>query len=71
VCTKDRNDFILTFIHCREGGHQYGKLNPAAVGSSLLASESESNFETSEKRTSCDFALWKVSPFFNDYLSSI
>ncbi|KAG0560270.1 hypothetical protein M758_10G162400 [Ceratodon purpureus] len=45
----------------KEGGHQYGKLNPAAVGSSLLASESESNFETSEKRTSCDFALWKKS----------
>ncbi|XP_024384144.1 uncharacterized protein [Physcomitrium patens] len=45
----------------REAGHQYGKLNPAAVGSSLLASESESNFETSEKRTSCDFALWKKS----------
>lgn len=45
----------------REGGHQYGKLNPAAVGSSLLASESESNFETSEKKTSCDFALWKKS----------
>ncbi|XP_024396066.1 uncharacterized protein [Physcomitrium patens] len=45
----------------REAGHRYGKLNPAAVGSSMLASESESNFDTSEKRTSCDFALWKKS----------
>ncbi|KAH8942530.1 hypothetical protein BDL97_14G105600, partial [Sphagnum fallax] len=39
----------------------YGKLNPWAVGSSELASESESNFETREKRSSCDFALWKKS----------
>lgn len=44
----------------RDAGHTYGKLNPWAVGSSELASESESNFETTEKRSSCDFALWKV-----------
>ncbi|CAK9205088.1 unnamed protein product [Sphagnum troendelagicum] len=45
----------------RDAGHTYGKLNPWAVGSSQLASESESNFETREKRSSCDFALWKKS----------
>ncbi|KAH8942537.1 hypothetical protein BDL97_14G106100 [Sphagnum fallax] len=45
----------------RDAGHTYGKLNPWAVGSSELASESESNFETTEKRSSCDFALWKKS----------
>jgi cysteinyl-tRNA synthetase len=44
----------------RVAGHTYGKLNPWAVGSSELASESESNLETTEKRSSCDFALWKV-----------
>jgi hypothetical protein len=44
----------------RDAGHTYGKLNPWAVGSSELASESESNFETTEKRSSCDFALWKA-----------
>ena len=48
---------------CRDAGHQYGKLNPWAVGSSELASESESNFVTTEKKTSCDFALWKVHTF--------
>ena len=48
---------------CRDAGHQYGKLNPWAVGSSELASESESNFVTTEKKTSCDFALWKVNTF--------
>jgi len=45
----------------KDAGHQYGKLNPWAVGSSELASESESNFVTTEKKTSCDFALWKKS----------
>ena len=42
-------------------GHTYGKLKPWAVGSALLAAEGESNFETSEKRTATDFALWKAS----------
>ncbi|GAX84748.1 hypothetical protein CEUSTIGMA_g12170.t1 [Chlamydomonas eustigma] len=45
----------------KECGHTYGKLKPWAVGSALLASEGESNFETSEKRTPSDFALWKAS----------
>ena len=62
--------YVLPLFHSREGGHQYGKLNPAAVGSSLLGSESESNFETSEKRTGCDFALWKVSPVSNNVSSN-
>jgi cysteinyl-tRNA synthetase len=39
----------------------YGKCKPASVGNAALASESEANFETSEKRGASDFALWKVS----------
>ncbi|GLI68942.1 hypothetical protein VaNZ11_013467 [Volvox africanus] len=42
-------------------GHTYGKLNPWAVGSAALAAEGESNFETSEKRSPQDFALWKTA----------
>lgn len=42
-------------------GHSYGKLNPGAVGNARLASESEQDFETKEKRNQCDFALWKAS----------
>ena len=34
----------------RSCGHTYGKLKPWAVGSAMLAAESEANFETSEKR---------------------
>ncbi|ERN09888.1 hypothetical protein AMTR_s00013p00135450 [Amborella trichopoda] len=45
----------------QEAGHKYGKLNPSAVGSQELASESESNFDSGEKKNSCDFALWKAS----------
>lgn len=45
----------------QEAGHIYGKLNPWAVGSSELASESESNFDSREKQNNCDFALWKAS----------
>lgn len=45
----------------RACGHTYGKLKPWAVGSALLACEGEANFETSEKRTATDFALWKAS----------
>lgn len=45
----------------RSCGHTYGKLKPWAVGSALLAAEGESNFETSEKRSPMDFALWKAS----------
>eukprot|EP00798_Chlamydomonas_sp_ICE-L_P006478 gene6478-biopygen1653 len=45
----------------RACGHTYGKLKPWAVGSSALAAEGESNFETSEKRSNTDFALWKAS----------
>ena len=45
----------------RDCGHTYGKLKPWAVGSALLAAEGESNFETSEKHTATDFALWKAS----------
>ncbi|EFJ42920.1 hypothetical protein VOLCADRAFT_66444 [Volvox carteri f. nagariensis] len=45
----------------RACGHTYGKLNPWAVGSAALAAEGESNFETSEKRSLQDFALWKAS----------
>lgn len=44
-----------------DAGHTYGKLNPWAVGSLGLASESESDFQTSEKKNSIDFALWKAS----------
>jgi len=45
----------------RGQGHVYGKLDPWAVGSSLLAAEGESNFETKEKRHATDFALWKAA----------
>ncbi|KAJ7569164.1 hypothetical protein O6H91_01G064100 [Diphasiastrum complanatum] len=44
-----------------DSGHEYGKLNPWAVGSLGLSSESESNFDTKEKKNTCDFALWKAS----------
>lgn len=39
----------------------YGKCKPTSVGNATLASESEANFETSEKRGSQDFALWKAA----------
>lgn len=42
-------------------GHTYGKLNPCAVGSLGLSSESESDFQTKDKKNSIDFALWKAS----------
>eukprot|EP00850_Spirogloea_muscicola_P009212 SM000051S17572 [mRNA] locus=s51:414570:421017:- [translate_table: standard] len=45
----------------RNAGHVYGKLCPWAVGSAALASESEADFETTEKRSPNDFALWKAS----------
>uniref|UniRef100_A0A0D6QSM1 cysteine--tRNA ligase n=1 Tax=Araucaria cunninghamii TaxID=56994 RepID=A0A0D6QSM1_ARACU len=54
----------------QEAGHTYGKLNPWAVGSSELASESESNFDSGEKRNSCDFALWKASKRGEPYWES-
>lgn len=44
-----------------DAGHTYGKLNPWAVGSLGLASESESDFQTKEKKNNIDFALWKAS----------
>ena len=45
----------------RRVGHTYGKLAPWAVGSSILAAESEVNFQTSAKRNARDFALWKAA----------
>jgi cysteinyl-tRNA synthetase len=39
----------------------YGKNNPAAVGCAAIASESEANFESSDKRCPQDFALWKAA----------
>lgn len=36
--------------HPRAAGHVYGKCKPASVGCAALASESEANFETNEKR---------------------
>ena len=45
----------------RRAGHIYGKLAPWAVGSSILAAESEANFQTSAKRNARDFALWKAA----------
>ncbi|MCO5597524.1 hypothetical protein L7F22_051602 [Adiantum nelumboides] len=44
-----------------DAGHTYGKLNPCAVGSLGLSSESESDFQTRDKKNSIDFALWKAS----------
>ncbi|KAL3680926.1 hypothetical protein R1sor_023882 [Riccia sorocarpa] len=44
-----------------DAGNTYGKLNPWAVGSAGLASESEANFDTTEKKNKSDFALWKAS----------
>lgn len=54
----------------QEAGHIYGKLNPWAVGSSELASESESNFDSREKQNNCDFALWKASKMGEPYWES-
>lgn len=54
----------------QEAGHIYGKLNPWAVGSSELASESESNFDSREKQNNCDFALWKASKVGEPYWES-
>eukprot|EP00252_Welwitschia_mirabilis_P006576 TRINITY_DN17457_c0_g1_i2.p1 TRINITY_DN17457_c0_g1~~TRINITY_DN17457_c0_g1_i2.p1 ORF type:complete len:660 (-),score=170.15 TRINITY_DN17457_c0_g1_i2:30-2009(-) len=54
----------------QDAGHAYGKLNPWAVGSSELASESESNFDNSEKKSSADFALWKKSKIGEPYWNS-
>ncbi|GLJ54030.1 hypothetical protein SUGI_1156210 [Cryptomeria japonica] len=54
----------------QEAGHTYAKLNPWAVGSSELASESESNFDSREKHNSCDFALWKASKSGEPYWES-
>eukprot|EP00879_Flechtneria_rotunda_P016738 GHRR01017519.1.p1 GENE.GHRR01017519.1~~GHRR01017519.1.p1 ORF type:complete len:787 (+),score=316.08 GHRR01017519.1:800-3160(+) len=45
----------------RELGHVYGKCKPSSVGNATLAAESEANFETSEKRSLQDFALWKAA----------
>jgi hypothetical protein len=45
----------------RETGHVYGKNNPGAVGCAALASESEANFQSSDKRCPQDFALWKAA----------
>ncbi|CAG9461321.1 unnamed protein product [Pedinophyceae sp. YPF-701] len=45
----------------RERGHTYGKLDPWAVGSSLLSAEGEADFATGEKRRPTDFALWKAA----------
>ncbi|GFH15847.1 tRNA-synt_1e domain-containing protein [Haematococcus lacustris] len=45
----------------RACGHTYAKLKPWAVGSTLLAAEGEANFETREKRSHADFALWKAA----------
>jgi cysteinyl-tRNA synthetase len=39
----------------------YGKCKPSSVGVAALASESEANFESSEKRSPQDFALWKAA----------
>ncbi|KAH7300830.1 hypothetical protein KP509_24G080700 [Ceratopteris richardii] len=44
-----------------DAGHTYGKLNPSAVGSMGLSSESESDFLTKDKKNNIDFALWKAS----------
>lgn len=45
----------------RDAGHTYGKNNPAAVGCAAIASESEANFESGDKRCPQDFALWKAA----------
>jgi cysteinyl-tRNA synthetase len=58
---------VLVFI-LRDAGHTYGKLQPWAVGSLGLASESESDFLTKEKKNNIDFALWKVLHILFDEL---
>lgn len=45
----------------RAAGHTYGQLCPYAVGSKALAAEGEADFETKEKRSDKDFALWKAA----------
>ncbi|KAK9817180.1 hypothetical protein WJX72_010713 [[Myrmecia] bisecta] len=41
--------------------HIYGKLCPWKVGCGALAADGETNFDTSEKRLTADFALWKAA----------
>ena len=50
-----------TYTHTlrRAAGHVYGKLNPWAVGSALLAGEAVD--AGGEKRAPADFALWKAA----------
>eukprot|EP00775_Hariotina_reticulata_P001138 gene1138-1478_t len=48
-------------VKFRESGHVYGKCKPSSVGNAALAAESEANFETNEKRSNQDFALWKAA----------
>ena len=54
------------YLLFRDAGHTYGKLQPWAVGSLGLASESESDFLTKEKKNNIDFALWKVLLYLLD-----
>jgi cysteinyl-tRNA synthetase len=58
MMTDDDDD---CFLLVRESGHVYGKCKPSSVGNATLAAESEANFETQEKRSSQDFALWKAA----------
>jgi hypothetical protein len=55
------NHSVGLYVSCREAGHVYGKCKPSSVGNATLASESEANFETNEKRSQQDFALWKAA----------
>lgn len=61
MCCSPHSCLHALCVTRRDNGHTYGKLKPWAVGSSALAADGESNFETSEKRSSNDFALWKAS----------
>eukprot|EP00798_Chlamydomonas_sp_ICE-L_P002666 gene2666-biopygen8694 len=61
IAYESNGSVYFDTTNSRACGHTYGKLKPWAVGSSALAAEGESNFETSEKRSNTDFALWKAS----------
>ena len=58
---ESNNSVYFDTAKFRDAGHVYGKCKPTSVGNATLASESEANFETSEKRSSSDFALWKAA----------
>eukprot|EP00878_Enallax_costatus_P002111 GHUV01002279.1.p1 GENE.GHUV01002279.1~~GHUV01002279.1.p1 ORF type:complete len:785 (+),score=272.34 GHUV01002279.1:146-2500(+) len=61
IAYESNGSVYFDTIKFRDLGHVYGKCKPSSVGNATLAAESEANFETSEKRSQQDFALWKAA----------